>query len=71
MHIEDDGTEGGENSIDRMTEENDTSAPLEDIIVMLCDRLIEDNHMDVRDPSAGFAWREGNVLFAVHDGVQH
>jgi len=39
VHIEVDGTEGGETSIDRMTEENDTSAPLEDIIVMLCDRL--------------------------------
>jgi hypothetical protein len=70
MHIEDDGSEGGEQSIDRMTEENDTSAPLEDIIVMLCDRLIEETAMAVRDPAGAFAWREGKVLFAVHDGVQ-
>ncbi|MCJ2181016.1 hypothetical protein [Novosphingobium album (ex Hu et al. 2023)] len=70
MHIEDDGSEGGEQSIDRMTEENDTSAPLEDIIVILCDRLIAENDMEVADPDAGFSWREGKVMFAVHDGIQ-
>ncbi|QSA99268.1 hypothetical protein [Methylococcus sp. EFPC2] len=68
VHIEKDGTEGGEASIDRMTEENDTNAPIEDIIVMLCDRLIPD--IDGHDPSKPFAWREGNVVYAVHDGVQ-
>ena len=56
--------------IDRMTEENDTSAPLEDIIVMLCDRLIPERSIDVRDPNGSFSWRQGNVQFAVHDGVQ-
>jgi hypothetical protein len=70
VHIEEDGMEGGEQSIDRMTEENDTSAPLEDIIVMLCDRLIPEREIQVRDPQAPFAWREGKVLFSVHDGVQ-
>ena len=40
VHLEDRVMEeGGEISIDRMTEENDTSAPIEDIIVMLCDQL--------------------------------
>lgn len=68
VHIEKDGTEGGETSIDRMTEANDTNAPLEDVIVMLCDRLIPD--IDVRDPNGPFAWREGKVQFAVHNGVQ-
>lgn len=70
MHIEEDGSEGGEQSIDRMTEENDTSAPLEAIIVMLCDRLIAEQNLAVADAEAGFTWREGKVLFAVHDGVQ-
>jgi hypothetical protein len=68
VHIETDGTEGGETSIDRMTEENDTSAPLEDIIVMLCDRLVPD--IDVRNPSGPFSWREGKVRFDVHNGIQ-
>jgi hypothetical protein len=68
VHIEPDGTEGSETSIDRMTEENDTSAPLEDIIVMLCDRLTPD--IDVRDAGGAFAWRQGNIKFDVHNGVQ-
>ena len=41
MHLVE-GEEEGEISIDRMTEENDTSAPLEAICVMLCDRLISE-----------------------------
>jgi hypothetical protein len=65
-----DGEEGGEISIDRMTEENDTSAPLEAICVMLCDRLISEQRIACQDPSAGFAWREGNIVFDVHDGLQ-
>jgi hypothetical protein len=69
VHIEPDGTEGAETSIDRMTEENDTSAPLEDIIVMLCDRLTPD--IDVRDPTGSFCWRQGNIQFDVHNGVQN
>lgn len=68
VHIEPDGTEGNEISIDRMTEENDTSAPIESIIVMLCDKLAPD--LDVSDPNGAFAWREGNIQFDVHDGVQ-
>jgi hypothetical protein len=71
VHIEEDGTEGGEQSVDRMTEENDTSAPLEDIIVMLCDRLVPELGLEVRDPAAPFAWRAGKVAFNVHNGLQH
>ncbi|NPU13112.1 MULTISPECIES: hypothetical protein [Bradyrhizobium] len=69
VHI-DDGVEGGEISIDRMTEENDTSAPLQDIIIMLCDKLIPESGIVCRDPAAPFAWREGKVVYQVHDGVQ-
>jgi hypothetical protein len=69
VHIEQDGSEGSETSIDRMTEENDTNAPLEDIIVMLCDRLVPD--IDVAKPEGAFAWRQGNVQFDVHNGVQN
>jgi hypothetical protein len=65
-----DPTEGNETSIDRMTEPNDTAAPLQDIIVMLCDRLIEDRAMTVSDPSEPFAWRQGGVRYEVHDGVR-
>ncbi|HET9933358.1 MAG TPA: hypothetical protein VFQ35_21790 [Polyangiaceae bacterium] len=68
VHIDKEGVEGGETSIDRMTEANDTSAPLESILVMLCDRLTPD--IAVQNPSGAFAWREGNVAFNVHDGVQ-
>lgn len=70
VHIEQDGSEGAETSIDRMTEENDTSAPLETIIVMLCDRMIPERSIDVRDPDGAFSWRQGKVLFDVHNGVQ-
>src|SRR6266700_2077556 len=70
VHIEADDMEGGEISIDRMTEENDTSAPLQDIIILLCDRLIPERSIDVRNPNGPFSWRQGNVQFAVHDGVQ-
>jgi hypothetical protein len=55
---------------DRMTEPNDTGAPLEDIIVMLCDRLIDDRAMTVSDPNAPFAWDTTGIRFMVHDGVR-
>lgn len=70
VHIEEDGVEGAEISIDRMTEENDTSAPIEAILVMLCDKLIPQSEIQVQNPAAPFAWREGNVVFQVHDGLQ-
>jgi hypothetical protein len=66
-----DGEEWGEISIDRMTEENDTDAPIQDICVMLCDRLIIEREINCAAPDAGFTWVEGNVLVQVHDGVQH
>ena len=69
VHIED-GVEGSETSIDRMTEENDTSAPLEDVIVMLCDQLIPEAGINCRDPDGAFTWRQGNVVYEVHNGVQ-
>jgi hypothetical protein len=59
-----------EASIDRMTEPNDTSAPLEDIIVMLCDRLIDDCGIEVSDPSVPFAWDTSGIRYMVHDGVR-
>ena len=70
VHMEDDGVEGGEISIDRMTEENDTSAPIEDILVMLCDKLIPEREIAVGNPDGVFAWRDGKVVFQVHDGLQ-
>lgn len=66
----DDGMDGDEISIDRMTEENDTSAPIEDIIVMLCDKLIPERGIKCSNPEAPFAWRQGNVMFDVHNGLQ-
>jgi hypothetical protein len=69
MHIID-GEEFGEMSIDRMTEENDTSAPLEEIIISLCERLIVEREIDVAEPESGFQWVEGKVLAKVHNGVQ-
>lgn len=70
-----DGQEEGEISIDRMTEENDTSAPIEDICVMLCDRLIAENSVDCADPNGGFAWVEAKTLRDVlpsrSDAVAH
>jgi len=69
MHIID-GEEFGEMSIDRMTEENDTDAPIEEICIGLCDRLIVEREIKVADPNAGFTWVEGNVLVQVHSGVQ-
>jgi hypothetical protein len=75
VHIGRDGTEGGptgdhQASIDRMTEPNDTSAPLQSIIVMLCDRLIEDREIPVSDPTEPFAWRRSGLRYEVHDGVR-
>jgi hypothetical protein len=54
-----------------MTEENDKSAPLEDICIMLCNRLIPERDIKVRDANGAFAWRQGKVLFDVHNGVQN
>lgn len=68
VHIDKNGVESEETSIDRMTEENDKSAPLEDILVMLCERLIPD--IAGHDPSRPFTWRDGDVKFKVHNGVQ-
>jgi hypothetical protein len=64
------GGTGRETSIGRMTEPNDTSAPLQDIIVMLCDQLIEDRGMMVSNPGEPFAWRQSAIRYEVHDGVQ-
>jgi hypothetical protein len=57
-----DGEESSEISIDRMTEENDTSAPIDDICVMLCDKLIADEDIQCSDPNAGFTWIEGERI---------
>jgi hypothetical protein len=70
-----DGEEMGEISIDRMTEENDTSAPIEVICVELCDRLIierEINAKDPADPEGGFSWNDTKekIAFQVHNGLQ-
>jgi hypothetical protein len=54
-----DGEEMGEISIDRMTEENDTSAPIDAICVMLCDKPIAEQEIDCADPDADFVWVEG------------
>jgi hypothetical protein len=70
-----DGEEVAEISIDRMTEENDTSAPIDAICVMLCDKLIVEENMDCADASGGFAWVEGararDVLPSNKDAFAH
>ena len=62
-------------SIDRMTEENDTSAPIEAICVMLCDKLIAEENMDCADVGGGFVWVEGararDVLPSNKDALAH
>jgi hypothetical protein len=75
VYIGHDGTEGGpmgdhQASIDRMTEPNDTGAPLQNIIVMLCDRLIEDRKIPVSDPTEPFAWHRSGIRYGVHDGIR-
>lgn len=57
VRIEQGGVEGIEISVDRMTGQNDTSAPIEDILIMLCDKLMPD--IEAAEPAAGFAWRDG------------
>ena len=57
-----DREELGEISIDRMTEENDTSAPIDAICVMLCDNLIAEQDIQCADPDAGFVWVEGQRI---------
>jgi hypothetical protein len=69
MHLID-GEEFGEISIDRMTEENDRDAPLEEIIIMLCDRLIPEREIVCADPEGGFSWRDTKPVFNVHNGIQ-
>lgn len=61
MHLVD-GEEEGEISIDRMTEENDTSAPIADICVMLCDKLFIEYNIDVAEPDGAFTWVEAETL---------
>ncbi len=69
------GEEMGEISIDRMTEENDTSAPIDAICVMLCDKLIVEESMDCADANGGFVWVEGararDVLPSNKDAFAH
>ena|SRR6266571_5123312 len=57
-----DGEEMGEISIDRMTEENDTSAPIDAICVMLCDKLIAEEDIQCADSGAAFTWVEGERI---------
>jgi hypothetical protein len=37
---------------------------------MLCEKLIPESAIACRDPNGPFGWREGNVVYDVHDGVQ-
>ncbi len=67
MHLID-GEELGEMSIDRMTEENDTEAPIEQICIDLCEKLIPEREIQCADPSAGFKWREVKPAFQVYNG---
>lgn len=60
-----DGEEEGEISIDRMTEENDTSAPIDAICVMLCDKLIAEQGVECLDPNGEFTWVEGKRVWEV------
>jgi hypothetical protein len=66
-----DGEEMGEISIDRMTEENDTSAPISAICVMLCDKLIAEQEIECAEPEAEFAWVEGNRVRDVLTSTLH
>jgi hypothetical protein len=71
VHIVEDGRQGFETSIDRMTEPNDPDATLQDVIVMLCDRLIADRGMSVSDPGEPFVWRQAaDTRHEIHDGVR-
>jgi hypothetical protein len=74
MHLID-GEEFGEMSIDRMTEENDTEAPIEQICIDLCDRLIIEREINAKakdDPAGAFTWNDaqGKIAFQVHKGLQ-
>jgi hypothetical protein len=54
-----------------MTEPNDPDASLQDIIVMLCDRLIADRGMSVGNPDEPFAWRRAtDTQHEIHDGIR-
>jgi len=69
------GEEFGEISIDRMTEENDTSAPIDVICVELCDRLIVEREINAKakdDLEGAFTWNDtkAKIAFQVHNGLQ-
>ena len=57
-----DGEEMGEISIDRMTEENATTAAIDAICVMLCDKLIAEEDIQCADLDAEFTWVEGERI---------
>jgi hypothetical protein len=61
IHLVDD-EEMGEISIDRMTEDNDRSAPIDAICVMLCDKLIAEQDIACADPAGAFFWVEGKRI---------
>jgi hypothetical protein len=61
IHLVED-EEMGEISIDRMTEENDTNAPIDAICVMLCDKLIIEMDIQCADLGAGFRWVDGERI---------
>lgn len=61
IHLVDD-EEMGEISIDRMTEENDRSASIDAICVMLCDKLIVEQDVACADPTGAFFWVEGKRI---------
>ena len=74
MHMID-GEEFGEMSIDRMTEENDTDAPIDVICVELCDRLIVEREINAEtkdDPDGIFTWNDTakKIAFKVLNGLQ-
>jgi hypothetical protein len=53
-----------------MTEENDAEAPIEQICIDLCKKLIPEHEIQCADPSAGFKRRETKAAFTVHNGKQ-
>jgi hypothetical protein len=72
VQVLEDDEEGSEISLDRFEDAaNNPEAPIEEVLVMLVDRMRVEHGLSAAQADGAFTWSEGKVRARVHSGVQH
>lgn len=70
IYMLDDNEEGPEISLDRFEDHaNDPNQPLDEVLVMLVDKLFKEQDLIPSAPDEAFAWIESKTNVRVHGGA--